>query len=339
MVPATMQQQGSTHTTPPDPAPIFEMAGFMAAKHLFAATELGVFEQLAGGPAGLDELAQRLGIPKRTARIAADAMSALGLLVRDDEGRYANGEAAQAFLGGAGPADLRPFMRFWDRISYPNWQGLAASLRSGTGATIELSDEESDIFSAGVEAITAGSAHALAESYELDRHERLLDVGGGTGSFLFPALRANPNLRATLVEIDPVVRLARTRVEEAGLGARISVVEADILEGPLPDGHDAVLLANVVHLFSPEHNRDLLRRLREEAAPGARLLLVDFWTDPSHTEPAFAALMAGEFTLVSGEGDVYSEQELRGWLEETGWQTLDRRPLAGPQTLVVAEAA
>jgi hypothetical protein len=28
---------------------------------------------------------------------------------------------------------------------------------------------------------------------------------------------------------------------------------------------------------------------------GARLLLADFWTNPTHTEPLMAALMAGTF--------------------------------------------
>ena len=43
-----------THVTP---EPIFQVAtGFMAAKHLFVANEVGLFEQLADGPATLDEL-------------------------------------------------------------------------------------------------------------------------------------------------------------------------------------------------------------------------------------------------------------------------------------------
>jgi hypothetical protein len=57
------------------PDPIMRIAmGFMAAKHLFIASEIGVFEQLGGGPATLDELAAKSGIPRRTLRISAAAM-------------------------------------------------------------------------------------------------------------------------------------------------------------------------------------------------------------------------------------------------------------------------
>jgi hypothetical protein len=40
------------------PEPILKVAlGFMAAKYLFAASEIGLFEALARGPANLEELA------------------------------------------------------------------------------------------------------------------------------------------------------------------------------------------------------------------------------------------------------------------------------------------
>ena len=95
--------------------------GFMASKHLFVATEIGLFEHLSQGPATLDEIAQRTGVPRRTARISADAMVALGLLERQGD-RYQNSPVAAVFLSGQAPADLRPLLRFWNRLSYrPRW--------------------------------------------------------------------------------------------------------------------------------------------------------------------------------------------------------------------------
>jgi hypothetical protein len=87
------------------------------------------------------------------------------------------------------------------------------------------------------------------------------------------------------------------------------VIAGDFFRDPIPEGADAVIVANVVHCFAPGPVLDLLRRVRERVSTGARLLLVDFWMDSGHTKPTFAALMAGEFLLTPGGGDVYSADE------------------------------
>jgi hypothetical protein len=66
-------------------------------------------------------------------------------------------------------------------------------------------------------------------------------------------------------------------------------------------------------------------------------LLADWWTDVTHMQPAIAALVAGEFLVFTGEGDVYSEEEVRGWLPESGWRAVERTPLADALSLLVAE--
>src|SRR4030095_330232 len=94
---------------------IFQVAnGFMAAKHLFVANEVGLFEALADAPAPLDDVARRLGIPRRTLRILADAMVALGFVERQGD-QYRNSPGAATFLSGRTPAGLRPHFRSWNR--------------------------------------------------------------------------------------------------------------------------------------------------------------------------------------------------------------------------------
>jgi hypothetical protein len=135
-----------------------------------------------------------------------------------------------------------------------------------------------------------------------------------------------------------IAPIARQRLTGIPVAARVNIVEGDFFKNEIPAGHDVIILANIAHLFSPEHNRELLRRLRTQVSARARLLAVDFWTDPTHTQPVFAALMAGEFLAVTGEGDVYSVEEMSGWLRETGWQVVEHKALAGPASVILAEA-
>lgn len=329
-----------SETTELTPDILFQIAsGFMAAKHLFIANEVGLFEQLASGPATLDELAQRTGIVRHRLRILADAMVTLGLIERRGD-QYQNGAVTATFLSGATPTDLRPFLRFWDRLSFPTWTRFEAAVRTGEGqSTLSLPEEEQRIFSEGVEAIQAGPAQALPSTYDFRHHQRLLDVGGGTGSWLNAILGQHPALQATLFELPAAAALARQHLASAPATRQVHVVAGDFFVDPLPGGHDLVLIANVAHLLSPERNRALLQRVRQAVPEGARLLLVDFWTDPTHTQPPFAALMAGEFLVITGEGDVYSQEDVDGWLGETGWRFVEHRPVAGPISLIIADAA
>ncbi len=48
--------------------------------------------------------------------------------------------------------------------------------------------------------------------------------------------------------------------------------------------------------------------------------------------------MAGEFAVHLANGDVYSVDEAKDWLAATGWAFAEAAPLAGPQSLVVAQA-
>lgn len=326
--------------TPPTPDLIMQqLCGYLSVQYMLVASDVGLFPALRDGPQPLDELTTRLAMPRRMVRILADALVAVGLLVREGD-RYRNGTEAATFLAGAPGLDMRPALRMWHR-SYPQrWNRLDEALRTGRSihGFADFTPTDQALFSDGVAAATAGSALALAESYDFSRHQALLDLGGGTGSFLIPIRERAPHLRAALVELPSAIETIRQRLLAMPGGDAIEVIPGDFFVGDLPRGYDAVLLANIVHIFSPEHNLQLLRRIREVVEPGARLLLVDFWTHQAHTEPVFSALMAAEFQMVSGEGDVYSREEIQAWLDATRWRFVEHRSLDGPASLVVAEA-
>jgi SAM-dependent methyltransferase len=332
-------QTGDPPAAGPGPELIMQLAaGFMAAKHLFAASELGLFEALADSPAGLDALAARTGLTRRAARISADAMVSLGLLEADG-GTYRNSPVATAFLAGPGPADLRPFLRYWDKISYPAWTRLAEALASGPPQEIsELSPDLQRVASEGIEAVLAGPAHALPTAFDFGAHRQLLDIGGGTGSWSIAIAQHHQHIQAAVLDRPGTVELARSKIAAAGLASKISVVAGDAMTDKLPAGYDVFLLANLLHYFSPEQNQDLLQRVRRATRPGAALLLADWWTNPEHTQPRQAALMAGQFAVNLLNADVYSADEARTWLDRTGWRFAGHRPLAGPQSVIIAQA-
>lgn len=326
---------------PPSAEPILKtIAGLHAAKYLFVGSKLGVFEALAAGPLFLDALAEKVQAPARTLRIVADALVAQGMLSCDPERGYTNSPTAAAFLAGAPGEDLRPVLQMWDGVVYKQWSHLEEAIRRDrrTYGYVDFTTEEQHLFTGGVASLTAGSARALAEHYDFSRHRRLLDVGGGTGSFVLAVRERYPALEVSLFEMARTTAAVRKALAETPGGDAVQILEGNVFADPIPPGHDVFLVANLTHLHLPERNIELLRRIRAAAAPGARVLLVDFWTNRQRTEPAFACMLAGQFQIVSGEGDVYSVEAANGWLEAAGFTPLVHQPFAGAASLIVGEA-
>src|SRR5262245_17268199 len=86
----------------------------------------------AGGPATIEELASKTGVPARTIAIATAALVSLRL-IEQHGGHYQNGEPTAAFLAGKPGPDMRPMPRFFDQIRYSTWQKLADAVRTGNG--------------------------------------------------------------------------------------------------------------------------------------------------------------------------------------------------------------
>jgi len=70
-------------------------------------------------------------------------------------------------------------------------------------------------------------------------------------------------------------------------------------------------------------------------APTGKRRLV---TAHTQTQPPAAPLISGEFLVISGEGQAYGEDDADEWLPQAGWRKLELRPLAGPGSVIIAEA-
>ena len=181
-------------------------------------------------------------------------MVALGLLERAGD-LYATGRRPPRFLTGRTPADLRPFLRFWDRISYPAWTTLAEALgrRQPPRQIFDLDDELQEIVSAGIEAVLAGPAAALPRAVDLSASGRLLDVGGGTGSWSIAACAASPAPRAPPSSSSPWSRsiAPASASPQQGWTGRVEVVARRRHgRGAADAGTTSFLIANLLHYWS-----------------------------------------------------------------------------------------
>ena len=65
---------------------------------------------------------------------------------------------------------------------------------------------------------------AILAAYDFSSCRRIVDVGGGHGSFITSILKANPGMEGILVDLSEVAEGARKRLAAEGIEQRCEVV-------------------------------------------------------------------------------------------------------------------
>ncbi len=153
--------------------------------------------------------------------------------------------------------------------------------------------------------------------YPIEKHRRLLDVGGGEGVFLAEAALKAPALELELFDLPAVAERARARLETAGLAGRARIFGGDFLEDPLPQGADVISLVRIVHDHDDASALALLRNVRRSLPPGGTLLIVEAISGEKGVEPLDAYY--GFYTLAMGRGEPRTFEEIDALLAAAGF--------------------
>ncbi|RAY12595.1 methyltransferase [Actinomadura craniellae] len=313
--------------------------GHAAFQQLNAACELGLFELLhERGPLGAAEVAEALGLGRRPAGILLLGTTALRLTAVEG-GRYRTGPAvAAAFAQGSWPV-LRDIVEFQARVSYLPAADFAESLRTGENAGIRhFPGDTRDLYSrlAGVPGLeelfyrcmnswSELSNPVLVDQVDHTGTRRILDVGGGDAVNAIALARAHPQLRITVLDRPGALEPARRNIERARLADRVGTHAADIFDDPYPGGHDCVLFAHQLVIWSPEQNLRLLRKAHDAVEPGGRVLVFNAFCDDDGAGPLYAALDNVYFaTLPFRDSTIYRWCEHEEWLRAAGFTGLRR---------------
>lgn len=309
---------------------------FQESRVLLTALELDVFNAVSGG-AGAREAAARLGADPRATEMLLNALVALGLVQKAGDVYCNSGDAARYFTRGS-PDDARLAtlhqVSLWNR-----WSTLTDCVRSGGSQQQEMAARGPDWtepFIAAMDCNARDRAPEVVRAVGAEAVHRLLDIGGGSGAYSIAFARANPALRAEILDLEKVVPIARRHIDEAGLAVRVAARPGDLRTGDFGSGYDLVLISAICHMLGPDENRDLFRRSFAALSPGGRIAIQDFILDPDRTGPRLAALFALNMLVGTRAGNTYTEQEYSDWLGAAGFREIRRIRLAGPAGLILA---
>ena len=154
------------------------------------------------------------------------------------------------------------------------------------------SNEQNETFIDAMHVLAYRMAHGIIAVTNPGKAKKLLDIGGSSGSYVMAFLETFRDMRATIFELPPVIKIAQKRLANNNLLDRITFVAGDFHKDELPAGHDLALLSAVIHLHSPEQNIELYRKISRAREPGGRLAIRDHVMSPDHTRPVSGALFA-----------------------------------------------
>ena len=333
--------------TQPDPAPIVDLIdAFRRSKIMFTAVSLGIFDRLADGPVDVQNLAQATGANAGALERLLDACAGLDLL-RKEAGRYSNQPAADAYLRRASPTTFVGYVMYSHRALYPLWGNLEGAVREGThrweqtfGAKGPIfdhffqSEEAKRDFLEGMNGFGLLSSPRVVEAFDLGKFNRLADLGGATGHLTIAACRRYQNLRAAVFDLPAVVEVTREYVQRAGLMDRIDLIAGDFFKDPLPEA-DLFSLGRIVHDWSEEKIRKLLKKIYDRLPRGGALLIAERLLNEDKTGP-IGALTQSLSMLVCTEGKERTLAEYAALLHEAGFSGVQGHKTGAPLDAVLA---
>lgn len=313
-----------TAMPPPDPSAIMQLAtGYWASATLLAANELGLFAALANGPRPAADLARELSADAGALARVLDACCGLGLLSKQ-QNLYALTPASAAFLVPGRPGYLGSALR-WSQAQYFAWGQLGRAVREGQPVVepqnhLGSDPEKTRQFVLAMHERAAGVARAVIGHFDLTGCRRLLDVGGGPGTYAVLLAQQHPQLQVTVCDLPGVVAVARELVANSPVADRIAFLAADATAGDLGrEAYDAILMAGVLHQMPPATIQRMLRGAAVALQPGGRIIVCDMMLDETGTQPVFSALFSLQMLLTSHGGATFPEPHLRAWLADAGF--------------------
>jgi acetylserotonin N-methyltransferase len=320
--------------------------GMRASKAVFTAVSLGVFDLLHEAEASLEQLAERLSCAPHALERLLGACCGLGVIERHG-GLYRNRPVAARFLRLHSPETLGGYMLYSDRISFRLWGRLEDAVREGThrwnqefGGNANIfehffaTEEAKLTFLAGMHGLGLLGSPAIAAAFDLSRFRRLVDVGGGTGHLVIEVCRQYPHIAGCVFDLPSVMPVAGRYVAEAALGDRIETAGGDFFADPLPPA-DLYSLSRILHDWSEEKVRFLLKKTYEALPPGGGLLICERILNEERDGPASAYFQSLNM-LVCTEGRERTASEYERLAREAGFREFTARRTGRPLDAMLA---
>ena len=317
-----------------DPGGIMALStAYWGAQTLLTANRLRLFDLLSGEGKTAAEVAQELALDERATTLLLNACVALELC-KSAHGRFSNTAASAMFLQTTSPASLANAIHYSDDL-YGTWGDLEQAVRTGTppkSAQTYLGEDEEQTrhFVYGMHNRAMAIGQALTSIVDLSGRQRMLDVGGGPGTYAALFTAQTDGLSADVLELEGVAKIAEEILVQMGAQQRVTMLPGDYHVTDFGSGYDVVLMSGMFHRETAANCRLLIAKARECLSPNGLLVVNDIFADANGTGPEFAALFGLNMMLTAADGGVHADQDVADWMRDSGFYDIQRQNFPPP---------
>jgi hypothetical protein len=320
--------------------------GYMLARGVYVAAEMGIADLLNDGPKRIEELAEATGAHSQSLHRLLRMLAGSGFFAEDSSGRFELTPPAALLRSGV-PGSLRDAVRLvGDITGEGKWWNLWGDLQRcvmtgepefdrvyGTDFYTHLAGTpvENRWWSKGVASFAAAENVAIVNSYDFAPFRRIVDAGGGRGGFLAEILKRNPTINAVLYD-HPLIVQEPEYLAAAGVLDRCELIGGNFLQF-VPQGADAYIMKRILMDWDDEDCVKMLRLCRDAMTEGGRVLTVNVVMPPAN-QPHPGKII-DIFLMVQLKGRERTEDEFRDLYKRAGLKLT--RIVHNPSMLSIVE--
>ena len=302
-------------------------SAFMISRCVVAAERLQVFRKLKGKKLSASAIGRMIGVNGWRAEAFLAALNSIGLLKRTGK-LYSNTALANKYF-------IKERSIYWTELyskecvrEYEAFSVLEEMLtteksyvsilgkdRPGYVEAMERDQQWAHDFTHMLYHDHIPHAKALAKNLDLSGYQSVLDVGGGSGVMSMALVRKYKHLKACVLDIEPVINVARKIISKEKLTKRINTIVGDMTR-QIPAGHDVVMFCD-----AELGGVKTLKMAYNSLPEGGMVVLVDDFSSNDLTMPLYRLM----WQLRSNSFWIRNKHQMSGMLRESGFKAVKSR--------------
>lgn len=317
--------------------------GYAPPLIIAAAVNNKVFDSLESAPKTIEQVSKETGASRRGLRAIMNALVGLKLLKKNRQNQYSLTPESAAFLVSNQPGSFAGMFATIVPRLVSKWLPLTDIVRNGQPMkAVNQETEGTEFFSQLVETIIPMSypgAQKLGDHLKLAKAKeevRVLDLAAGSGIWGIALTQKSPRVRVTALDWAGMIPTTKRVTEQFGARDQFDFIEGDLLEANFGNGYDVAILGHILHSEGEDRSRQLLKKTCRALKSGGTIAIGEWLVNDERTEPPHSLMFAVQMLVNTQQGDTFSFNEIKSWLEDAGFKKVRKLNVPGPSPLILA---